>query len=229
VAAFSITGHQAVAQSSVEQNSNVVGVRPEGNYRGIPAMQDNAAIGGMNPILQRNVVCAWNASGDSNDPMGPGGGIYMRLLMDMNTESGFRHFSKRGLDQIYRSTGSQFAESPESPPFWEDKASLDPANPDKDPLFRTSWMDARNVRGQIFTEEIDGQLPYTSNGPEAVSRRPGKLPTLEEDDVETLMAERVEDFNPVADFCSPVPNPGAGVEYFPLNNRIKDFDIYGAV
>ena len=127
---FAIAGNQAAAQSSVEQNSNAVGVTPESNHRGIPAMQDSA--------------------------------------------------------------------------------SLNAANPDKDPLFRASWMDARNVRGQIHTEEFDGQLPYTSNGPATLSRRPGKLPTLEEDEFETLMAESVEDFIPVAEFGAPVPDPGTG-------------------
>jgi hypothetical protein len=58
------------AQSSVEQNSNVVGRTMPGYYRGIPAMQDNEASCAINPILPRNIVCAWNASGGSDDAIG---------------------------------------------------------------------------------------------------------------------------------------------------------------
>ena len=177
VALVAIASNPVAAESSVEQNSNTVGVTPEGHYRGYPAMQDNEASCAFNPILPRNIVCAWNASGGSDDPDGPGdtwirfsesqdggrtfvnryltgsimnpatsigqqfaadpvmlcwpggcgtimlastrglaggtgGGIYMQLMMDMNTESGFRHFSKAGLDQVYRSTGSHFADKP---------------------------------------------------------------------------------------------------------------------
>ena len=60
----------AVAQSSVEQNSNVVGRTAPGYYRGIPAMQDNEGSCAINPILPRNIVCAWNASGGSDDAIG---------------------------------------------------------------------------------------------------------------------------------------------------------------
>ncbi len=174
---FAIIHNPAAAQSSVEQNSNVVGVTPPGYYRGIPGMQDNEPSCAFNPLLPRNIVCAWNASGGSDDPMGPGdtwirfsesldagktffnryltgsdlvpstsigqqfaadpvtlcwpggcgvvmlastravqggigGGIYLQLMMDMNTESGFRKFSKASLDQVYRSTGVHFADKP---------------------------------------------------------------------------------------------------------------------
>ena len=60
----------SLAQSSVEQNSNIVGTTPPGHYRGIPAMQDNEASCAINPILTRNIVCAWNASGGSDDLIG---------------------------------------------------------------------------------------------------------------------------------------------------------------
>ena len=163
------------ADSSVERNSNVVGMTPAGHYRGIPAMQDNEPSCAINPILQRNIVCAWNGSGGSDeligdtwlrfsesidggrtffnrylngsnldpatsvgqqfgaDPVmmcwpggcgtvmlastrgesgGVGGGIYMQMMADFNTESGFRKGFKVNLDQIYRSTGSHFADKP---------------------------------------------------------------------------------------------------------------------
>ena len=64
--------HQAGADSSVEQNSNVVGITPAGYYRGIPGMQDNEPSCAFNPILTRNIVCAWNGSGGSDDPIGIG-------------------------------------------------------------------------------------------------------------------------------------------------------------
>lgn len=165
----------AQGASSVEQNSNVVGRTPPGYYRGIPAMQDNEASCAINPILQRNIVCAWNASGGSDDLIGDtwlrfsesidggrtffnrylngsnldsatsigqqfaadpammcwpggcgaimlastraetgglGGGIYLQLMVDRNTETGFRKAFKVNLDQVYRSTGSHFADKP---------------------------------------------------------------------------------------------------------------------
>ncbi len=67
VLGFAIVNNPAAAQSSVEQNSNVVGVTPPGYYRGIPGMQDNEPSCAFNPLLVRNIVCAWNASGGAND------------------------------------------------------------------------------------------------------------------------------------------------------------------
>src|SRR5210317_1616205 len=163
------------ADSYVETNSNVVGRTAPGFYRGIPAMQDNEASCAINPILPRNIVCAWNASGGSDDAIGDtwlrfsesldggqrfynrylngsnldpatsigqqfaadpvmmcwpggcgtvmlastrgesggvGGGIYIQWMADLNTEAGFRKAFKVSLDQVYRSTGSKFADKP---------------------------------------------------------------------------------------------------------------------
>ena len=165
----------AIADSDVEQNSNVIGVTQQGAYRGIPGMQDNEPSCAINPILPRNIVCAWNASGGSDDVIGdtwirfsesqdsgrtffnryligsdldlssslglefaadpimicwPGGcgtvflaadratgggingGIYMALLPESNIESGVRHLSKTSLDQVYASSGTEFADKP---------------------------------------------------------------------------------------------------------------------
>ena len=165
----------AIAQSSVEQNSNVIGRTPPGYYRGVPGMQDNEPSCAINPILPRNIVCAWNASGGSDDLIGDtwlrfsesldggrtffnrylngsnldpstsvgqefgadpvmmcwpggcgslliastraekgglGGGIYMQMMADVNVETGFRKAFKVSLDQVYRSTGSHFADKP---------------------------------------------------------------------------------------------------------------------
>lgn len=161
--------------SSVEQNSNVVGTTLPGHYRGIPAMQDNEPSCAINPILAYNVVCAWNASGGSDDLIGDtwlrfsesldggrtffnrylngsaldpatsigqqfaadpvmmcwpggcgtimlaatraeqggtGGGIYFQQMVDRNIESGFRKSFATDLVQVYRSTGSKFADKP---------------------------------------------------------------------------------------------------------------------
>jgi hypothetical protein len=164
--------------STVEQNSNVIGTTPPGFYRGIPAMQDNEASCAFNPILVRNIVCAWNANGGADDVIGDthtrfsesidggetfinryikgsnidpatsigqqfmadpivlcwpggcgtvviaatraptgggtGGGVYMQWMVDLNTEAGFRKAFKPTLDQVYRSTGSHFADKPQA-------------------------------------------------------------------------------------------------------------------
>ena len=170
-----VTPNFVSAESTVEQNSNVVGRTLPGYYRGIPAMQDNEASCAINPILPRNIVCAWNASGGSDDVIGDtwlrfsesldggrtfynrylngsnlnpatsinqqfgadpvmmcwpggcgtvmlaatrgemggeGGGIYMQWMADANIETGFRKAFKVNLDQVYRSTGSKFADKP---------------------------------------------------------------------------------------------------------------------
>ena len=186
VASLSCLPQTAIAQSGVEQNSNVVGRTPPGYYRGIPGMQDNEPSCAINPILPRNIVCAWNASGGSDDLIGDtwlrfsesldggrtffnrylngsnlnpstsvgqefgadpvmvcwpggcgtvmiastraekgglGGGIYLQLMADVNVETGFRKAFKVNLDQVYRSTGSHFADKPHA------IYMLDEANP----------------------------------------------------------------------------------------------------
>lgn len=60
----------AAAQTAVERNTNAQGVTPEGEYRGIAGMQDNEPSCAINPILQRNIVCAWNSSGGSDGAIG---------------------------------------------------------------------------------------------------------------------------------------------------------------
>ena len=62
---------QAVAQpgppSFVEQNSNVAGRTIPDQYGGLPGMQDHEPSCAFNPLLPRNILCAWNASGCSDD------------------------------------------------------------------------------------------------------------------------------------------------------------------
>ena len=124
---------------------------------------------------------------------------------------------------------------PQQAPYWESNSGLNALDPNADPTFWLAWTDARNMRGQLYTAEIDGQPPFARTPlPETAAS------TLEIDldaenltrPVETLTAESVEDSNPAAGSCSPIdaadaPGPG---EYFPaLNNRVKDSDIYGAL
>ena len=113
------------------------------------------------------------------------------------------------------------------PPFWESNSGPNPLNLEEDPLFWLSWTDARNMRGQIYTYAIDGQIPYS---------RPMNLQTDAIDDpaaeigVETATAESVEDFNPSPGLCMPLNSPpNAGDVFVALNNRVKDSDIYGAL
>ena len=113
-------------------------------------------------------------------------------------------------------------------PFWESNASSNPLNPDEQPLFWLSWTDARNMRGQIYTNEIDGQPPYTRTPDQSIvadnePRDPGVAHAPE-------LAESVEDFNPGAGFCTTIANPpAAGTPFIAIHNRIKDSDIYGAL
>jgi hypothetical protein len=124
-------------------------------------------------------------------------------------------------------------EVPASEPFWEDNSSFDIRNPDKEPLFWMSFVSSRNVSGDIFTARMPDQVPFartpysstaaivapdnaTATNPDAGSENP-------------MAALSVEDFNPGAGFCTPVENPGTAIAFDALNNRTKDFDIYGAL
>lgn len=198
----------ALAQSSVEQNSNIVGTTLPGFYRGVPGMQDNEASCAINPILPRNIVCAWNASGGSDDLIGDtwirfsesidggknffnrylngsnkdpatsvgqqfgadpvmmcwpggcgtvmiastrattggrGGGIYMQMMVDLNTESGFRKAFNVNLDQVYNATGSKFADKPHA------TYMLDETNPGT--VSVTMTVESPNGGTEVVTRE----------------------------------------------------------------------------
>jgi len=95
-----------------------------------------------------------------------------------------------------------------------------------------SWTDGRNMRGQIYTAEIDGQLPYTKTPVPTMARteeQDGDADELAGSEEQTLAASSVEDSNPGAGFCSPVSDPGPGGQFMAINNRVKDADIYGAL
>ena len=123
-------------------------------------------------------------------------------------------------------------EQPENPPFWESNSSLDLLNEDKLPLFWLAFVDARNLRGQLYVENIDAAIPYTKTGDglggDATEPKTSPL-SPEAAEQLTLLAENVEDSNPGAGTCIAVPDPGTGAAFIPLNNRTKDFDIYGAM
>ncbi|MDH3620131.1 MAG: DUF5011 domain-containing protein [Gammaproteobacteria bacterium] len=115
------------------------------------------------------------------------------------------------------------------PPFWESNASENSLNPEEAPLFWLSWTDARNMRGQIYTYAIDGQLPY-SRPMTLQSKRATDDNEAGIEGPESVTAESVEDFNPAPGVCTPsLTQPGAGETFLALNNRVKDSDIYGAL
>ena len=57
-------------ESFVERNRNAQGVTPPGEYQGIRNMQDNETTCAINPLLPRNILCAWNSSAGSDDLIG---------------------------------------------------------------------------------------------------------------------------------------------------------------
>ncbi len=119
---------------------------------------------------------------------------------------------------------------PENPPFWEDNSSYDVQNPSKEPVFWMSFVTSRNVSGDIYTAQPTDLVPYARTpGATTAAKSGSDAPIPLVNDEETRLALSVEDFNPGAGFCAPVNNPGAGVVFDALNNRTKDFDIYGAL
>ena len=128
-------------------------------------------------------------------------------------------------------------DNPSEPPYWESNAGPNPLpNALNEPLFWLAWTDARNMRGQIYTAEIDGRPPY-SRTPDAPPPEPpmtgdnGENQSAVEGE-ESLTAESVEDYNPLAGECQRIDydiRPGAGDTFYAINNRVKDSDIYGAM
>ncbi len=120
-------------------------------------------------------------------------------------------------------------------PVWRDNSSVDPRNPDKDPLFWMSFVTSRNVKGDIYTARIADPVPYnrTPDGAAMAAAEPESAEKSSDAAAETQTGERsanaLEDFNTGAGFCAPAANPGPGVILDALNNRTKDFDIFGAL
>ena len=120
-------------------------------------------------------------------------------------------------------------DNPSQPPYWENNTGLNPLNESLAPQFWLAWTDARNMRGAIYTYGINGRPPY--------ARRADLMGAVEADETadesdgeQTLTAESVEDFNPLPGVCNAIIDPpGDGEDFVPLNNRVKDSDIYGAM
>jgi len=124
-------------------------------------------------------------------------------------------------------------EDPTTEPYWEENSSFDIRNPDKEPLFWMSFISSRNVSGDIFTARMPdvvpfARTPYSSTGA-AVAPEDSDATNPVTGNEEPMVALSVEDFNPGADFCGPTGNPGLTIAFDALNNRTKDFDIYGAL
>jgi hypothetical protein len=115
---------------------------------------------------------------------------------------------------------------PEEPSFWEDNSSFDISNPDKQPEFWVSFISSRNVKGDIYTARATDVVPFARTPQASSSASTGKEQS--ESGEQPLAALSVEDFNPGAGTCTPVPNPGPGALFDSLDNRSKDFDIFGA-
>jgi len=119
---------------------------------------------------------------------------------------------------------------PETLPTWESNAGPDAQNPGILPNFWVAFVDARNLRGQLYTEHPTDTTPFMQTGGTA-STAESEGPATDPEAVaqQTLTVENVEDFNPGAGVCSPVIDPGSGEVFIALNNRTKDYDIYGAL
>ena len=139
---------------------------------------------------------------------------------------------------------------PTAPPVYEPNNGPDPANPQLKPSWFAYWTDTRNVRGQLYNEEIadaDGnvtKLPFEKTPAGGGGMGMGSVSDDADAEVEErllaekvkLGAEGVEDTGPLdppAMDCSPNPGqvnaPGAPLNALDNRNRIKDADIHGAV
>ena len=60
----------ARAEIVVERNIDLQGTTPDGFFRGDPTAPNNETSCGINPLVPRNKVCAWNSSAGSNTGIG---------------------------------------------------------------------------------------------------------------------------------------------------------------
>ena len=121
-------------------------------------------------------------------------------------------------------------QSPSEAPYWEDNSSFDALSPSKEPSFWMAFISSRNVSGDIYTAQATDAVPFfRTPGSTMATNRDGDAPVPVLNDGETRLALSVEDFNPGANPCTVSGNPGAGALFDALNNRTKDFDIYGAL
>ena len=131
---------------------------------------------------------------------------------------------------------------PGSSAAWDDNRLADPLNPDKDPMFWLSFVTSRLAVGQLYTAQISDPLPFVRTPTSTASARADE--SMKSDDGDTLTSEfesglddqsrsmnanALEDFNDGVGFCAPAMHPGEGEIFTSLNNRTKNFEIFGAV
>jgi len=136
--------------------------------------------------------------------------------------------------------------NPSAPPVYESNHGIDPDNPLK-PSWFAYWTDTRNARGQLYTENIEGSVPFNKTpSPGGMGGMGSAAPAEDDMDIEEqllsadtkLGAEGVEDFDPddpmdmtPGNCVPPATPPGVNDVLFVENNRnrIKDADVYGAL
>jgi len=133
--------------------------------------------------------------------------------------------------------------NPGEPTVYEPNNGPNPAFPFLKPNWIAFWTDTRNVRGQLYAnnvgDNVGDALPF-QRSPGGMSSaaleksdqtNDAPVPVANED--QELGAEGVEDSNPGALVCqAPLDPPGAAGDSLPLTlnqNRIKDADIYTAI
>jgi hypothetical protein len=83
----------AQAELFVERNVDIQGITPEGEFAGNLVAPDNESSCGMNPLMPRNLVCAWNASGGSDDVIGD---TWIQIGETVHGDGGFQSRYMKG-------------------------------------------------------------------------------------------------------------------------------------
>jgi hypothetical protein len=71
----------------VERNIDIQGTTPNDVFEGNPVAPDNESSCGMNPLMPRNLVCAWNASGGSDLVIGD---TWIQISETIHGDGGFQ-------------------------------------------------------------------------------------------------------------------------------------------
>ncbi len=83
----------AQADLFVERNVDIQGTTPEGEFRGNPVAPDNESSCGINPLMPRNIICAWNASAFSDGVIGD---TWIQIGETVHGDGGFQSRFMRG-------------------------------------------------------------------------------------------------------------------------------------
>ncbi len=81
------------AELFVERNIDIQGTTPIDEFEGNPVAPDNESSCGMNPLMPRNLVCAWNASGGSDDVIAD---TWIQIGETVHGDGGFQSRYMRG-------------------------------------------------------------------------------------------------------------------------------------